>query len=229
MAGDERIRHCALCDLNVYNFAAMTRDEIRELLVRAEGRVCARLYRRADGTLLTRDCPTGLRALRRRLSGWANTAMAMLVSITALASGCATDDRWRRSKVQIEVEQAAKAEYATFTGVVTGVDGIPLPGVTVMVRDEVSKHERAVVTDSHGTFALAPLNEGSYRVEVTLDGLKPAIVKHLALKKGEVARARVALLVDGLVALGELAVDPSPSPAGSTTFTKELIDKLPMQ
>src|SRR5229473_6883076 len=54
MAGDERVRHCTLCSLNVYNFAEMTCDEVRELLMRTEGRVCARLYRRADGTVLTR-------------------------------------------------------------------------------------------------------------------------------------------------------------------------------
>ena len=28
MAGDERVRHCTLCSLNVYNFAEMTRDEV---------------------------------------------------------------------------------------------------------------------------------------------------------------------------------------------------------
>jgi len=94
MAGDERVRHCTLCDLNVYNFAEMTGDEVRELLVRTEGRVCARLYRRVDGTLLTRDCPSGLRALPRRVSGFASSVMAALLSVAALASGCATDE-WR--------------------------------------------------------------------------------------------------------------------------------------
>jgi hypothetical protein len=68
MAGDERVRHCTLCSLNVYNFAEMTRGEVRALLVRTEGRVCARLYQRADGTVLTRDCPIGLRAVRQRAS-----------------------------------------------------------------------------------------------------------------------------------------------------------------
>ena len=68
MAGDERVRHCTLCSLNVYNFEEMTRDEVRALLMRTEGRVCARLYRRADGSLLTSDCPWGVRALRQRMS-----------------------------------------------------------------------------------------------------------------------------------------------------------------
>src|SRR5437763_16994902 len=85
MAGDERVRHCTLCSLNVYNFAEMTRDEVRELLVRTEGRVCARLYRRADGTVLTRDCPRGLRAMRQRASRVAVALVAALLSFPALA------------------------------------------------------------------------------------------------------------------------------------------------
>src|SRR6185369_2922002 len=78
MAGDETVRHCTLCELNVYNFAAMTRDEIDELLLRKEGRVCARLYRRADGTLLTSDCPSGASVLRDTLSRWSNATMGAL-------------------------------------------------------------------------------------------------------------------------------------------------------
>src|SRR5260370_29655259 len=87
MAGDERVRHCTLCSLNVYNFAEMTRDEVRELLMRTEGRVCARLYRRADGTVLTRDCPTGLRAMRLRASRVAAALVAALCSLPAFAFG----------------------------------------------------------------------------------------------------------------------------------------------
>src|SRR3954462_15303359 len=86
MAGDERVRHCTLCSLNVYNFAEMTRDEVRELLVRTEGRVCARLYQRADGTVLRRDCPTGLRAIQQRASRIAAAVIAALLSLPALAS-----------------------------------------------------------------------------------------------------------------------------------------------
>lgn len=65
MTGDDRVRHCADCDLDVYDFSEMTRDEIVEFIETSDGRVCAQLYRRADGTIMTRDCPVGLRALRQ--------------------------------------------------------------------------------------------------------------------------------------------------------------------
>lgn len=68
MRGDERVRFCERCSLNVYNLSAMTRREAERVVVRSEGRLCVRFYRRADGTTLTRNCPVGLRALKRRAS-----------------------------------------------------------------------------------------------------------------------------------------------------------------
>lgn len=78
MTGDERARSCAQCKLRVYNLSAMTRPEAERLIAEKEGRLCVRFYRRADGTVLTQDCPVGLRAVRLRLlrMGGAVAAMA---------------------------------------------------------------------------------------------------------------------------------------------------------
>jgi hypothetical protein len=68
MTGDNRVRFCTECRLHVYNFAELTRTEAEDLLRTTEGRLCGRLYRRADGTVITKDCPVGLRAVRRRVA-----------------------------------------------------------------------------------------------------------------------------------------------------------------
>src|SRR5687767_8482312 len=62
MFGDERVRFCGLCGLNVYNLSSMTADDARSLLFEREGRLCVRFYARSDGTVMTKDCP------RRRIS-----------------------------------------------------------------------------------------------------------------------------------------------------------------
>jgi len=59
MMGDDKTRHCDSCEKNVYNLSAMKEEEISELLSRPE-KVCVRLYKRHDGTVLTEDCPVGL-------------------------------------------------------------------------------------------------------------------------------------------------------------------------
>jgi hypothetical protein len=68
MAGSEQVRFCSQCSLNVYNLSGMSKREAESLIANTEGRLCVRFYRRADGTILTDNCPVGLRALRRRLS-----------------------------------------------------------------------------------------------------------------------------------------------------------------
>src|SRR5215203_5565274 len=81
MTGDDRVRFCQQCQLQVYNIAELTRREAEALMARTEGRICARLYRRADGTVLTKDCPTGLRAARRRLGRAAGAAFAAVLAL----------------------------------------------------------------------------------------------------------------------------------------------------
>jgi hypothetical protein len=83
MRGDERVRFCARCSLNVYNLSAMTRREAESLVVRSEGRLCVRFYRRKDGTIITRNCPVGLVALKRRASRVAAATFAAAVGFVS--------------------------------------------------------------------------------------------------------------------------------------------------
>src|SRR5262249_27747369 len=64
---DERVKFCSQCNLNVYNLSAMTRSEAEALITTTEGRLCVRFYRRPDGTILTQNCPIGLKAIKRRI------------------------------------------------------------------------------------------------------------------------------------------------------------------
>ncbi|MFO0676292.1 MAG: hypothetical protein U0169_07150 [Polyangiaceae bacterium] len=97
MAGDERVRFCGSCEKNVYNLSGMTAVEAEDLLRQTEGRVCVRFYQRDDGTVLTADCPVGVRKKRRRL------ALASVASVLAMVlSGChAVDDVLEDAKVKV--------------------------------------------------------------------------------------------------------------------------------
>jgi|SRR5581483_2922244 len=82
MTGDDRVRFCNLCQLNVYNLSGMKREEAEALLAAKSGKMCVRLYKRADGTVITEDCPIGLAAVKRRVATVAASALALL------ATGC---------------------------------------------------------------------------------------------------------------------------------------------
>jgi hypothetical protein len=66
MKGDDRARFCSSCQKHVYNIAGMPAADALALIQQHDGNLCARLYRRFDGTVLTGDCPVGLRAVYRR-------------------------------------------------------------------------------------------------------------------------------------------------------------------
>jgi hypothetical protein len=95
MRGDGRIRFCGQCRQNVYNVEAFGRAEARRLVAESEGQLCVRILRRSDGTVVTADCWTRLRAARRRgiapfLAMLLVVAWAELVAIRVGLGG------WRR-------------------------------------------------------------------------------------------------------------------------------------
>lgn len=178
MAGDNRVRHCALCNLNVYNFSEMTTREIRNLIAQREGRLCVRMFLRADGTILSRDCPRGLRAAARRVSLWASAALSTLMAI-----GCASAPVGEQSTikpqasplatpadglVQIQANKIETGLALTVTGLgdfivrQASVTATPLSGVKNIVTG---------TTDEHGKLLL-PLKAGAYRVTVERTGFR---------------------------------------------------------
>jgi len=64
MTGDDQSRFCDKCAKNVYNLSAMTIEQAERLIREKEGDLCVRYYQRTDGTVLTADCPVGVRKKR---------------------------------------------------------------------------------------------------------------------------------------------------------------------
>lgn len=70
MRGDNRVRFCERCKLNVYNFSDMSELEVRKMLSeRTDARLCARILKRWDGAIITDNCPYKLRRLRNLIRG----------------------------------------------------------------------------------------------------------------------------------------------------------------
>ncbi len=88
MRGNDQVRFCDRCSKNVYDISAMTEDAAEALIYETEGNLCARFFRRKDGTILTSNCPVGVRRKRLRIVaavGLAASAAAGAVSWTSSA------------------------------------------------------------------------------------------------------------------------------------------------
>jgi hypothetical protein len=83
MLGDDRVRVCAGCERPVFNLSEMTQAQAEAVLATRGVTPCVRFYRRADGTVMTADCPTA-EPRRRHLAIVAGTT-ALLGASPAFA------------------------------------------------------------------------------------------------------------------------------------------------
>ena len=100
MKGDARTRYCSQCNLNVYNLSEMTRKEATVFVAKAEGRVCVKFYQREDGTMITKDCPVGLKLFRQRVRRISKAVLAAVMSLIFFTEGifATTSARKRKGK-----------------------------------------------------------------------------------------------------------------------------------
>jgi hypothetical protein len=83
MYGNERVRFCGQCSKNVYNLSALTREQAEDLILRNEGNLCVRFYRRKDGTIILNNCPVGLRAIKARYNSTKATILKAAMTFLA--------------------------------------------------------------------------------------------------------------------------------------------------
>lgn len=92
MIGDERTRFCGKCQKDVHNVSALSRAEAEAFLANVGGSVCVRMYKRTDGTVLTADCPVGVRKKRiKRL---------VLATVGGVAAAAGLLAYWRHEEVE---------------------------------------------------------------------------------------------------------------------------------
>ena len=94
MSGDETRRFCSQCKLHVYNLSEMTEEKAERFLrqrIAKENPACIRFFRRADGTILTRDCHTIRMQYRRVLSFWHRLTAVSASFLLAAASSFADE------------------------------------------------------------------------------------------------------------------------------------------
>jgi hypothetical protein len=81
MFGNDRMRFCGDCKLNVFNLSEMSRQDAEELITNAEGRLCVRFYRRQDGTIITQNCPVGWAKVKQRARMHLTAAFSLIFGL----------------------------------------------------------------------------------------------------------------------------------------------------
>ncbi len=238
MRGDDRTRFCESCNLHVYNISELTRKQVGALIASTEGRFCARLYRRADGTVLTKDCPVGLRALRRRASKVAGAAVTALFSLCVSVMGqqASQTDEQSASGGEVKLERINRQTqegHSMILGVLKDPNGAVVDGASVALINSVTKQTHETTSNDEGIFKFSSVEAGSYDIEVIAPGFAKLVWGHVTVKAGEDIDVGLALQVDdkayvmlGVVGEEDPLIDTN-SLGNATRFGPKKITSLP--
>ena len=148
MIGDDRQRFCGECRLNVYNLSGMTEDEAESLIINAEGRLCVRMYRRADGSVIMKDCPVGWARVKRRVRA---VSTAIISLIAGLFSGLLFFSIFSRSAVKEQVGKLVVRPLTTPTPIPTmGAVARPPEATPTPEQSRKLKEVKAKVLEAEG-------------------------------------------------------------------------------
>jgi hypothetical protein len=233
MAGDDRVRFCDLCNLHVYNIGRMTRKEAEALIASSEGRICARLYRRTDGTIITRDCPVGLRAMRRHVAKVAGAVFALLVSLCSTIAGQKPKDKsscQQQVKITREISKAP-TETGALAGIIVDPMGATVLGAKISIVDRITKTAHDTQSNSDGRFVVAGLASGAYDIVIKSPGFKRLELKNFPLAAKETVSFDLILAFDATTETVGVLVDmPSidTSTPGTLIISGEMLRKFPV-
>jgi hypothetical protein len=216
MGGDERVRFCGSCKLNVYNLSEMRADGIRSLIRSKEGRICAWLYKRPDGTLITKDCPLGIKAYRKKASRFAGAIFASVIGLFGIGFGQSGKDTNQESK--IERSQSIN-ESGRIVGLVTDEQGAIIPGVRIVLKDNKNGKKIKISSDSEGSFGFPKVAEGIYRLEFYSKGFESHVIKKLSIRKNEDLNISIKLEPSGHTAMIGVVAEESMIDTTSSSIT----------
>jgi Carboxypeptidase regulatory-like domain len=202
MAGDDQVRYCPDCRLNVYNFSAMTSLEIQQIVAARTGRLCARFYQRPDGTMLTKNCPVGFRAAIRQTSRVAIAALTALVSIAPA---------FAKPRQAQPPSSQAQAAINGFTLQVVDPSGAAIADAAISIVDEKTGKRTDALTDAVGKLHFAEVPFDSYDVTISSPGFVPSHQTHLqASRRLITVQLQLGTLMGDVVFL--TLVEPGPIP-----------------
>lgn len=125
----------------------------------------------------------------------------------------------------------AQGVSTQLSGVVTGVDGSPVQGASVVIRNTETGLSRVVLTDAKGRYLASILPVGPYAVTVTKDGFQAASNLKVNLNLGDAAplNIRLATLAGATVEVVAAGAQVDSERASTATFVSpDALANLPV-
>jgi len=122
----------------------------------------------------------------------------------------------------------AQSNTGTITGQVSDESGAVVPNATVTVTNQGTNESRTTQTNDTGFYEVTSLSTGVYRVSARANGFQETIVSDARLAVGDRLRVDVAMVVEGVTAVVQVApqtpTDTETTTVGDTISTARITD-----
>ena len=127
---------------------------------------------------------------------------------------------------------AAQSERGTISGIVLDGTKAALPGVLVTITNTATNQTSQVVSSAAGSYSVANLPPGTYRVEAVLEGFRTLSIANVQLSAGATTRVDLAMELGGVGETLKVVADATylqtDDARVATTVSNQLIDELPL-
>jgi hypothetical protein len=174
MSGEEKKRFCSECDKFVYDFSQMTRRQVEAIVSIHRGRLCARITRRPDGSLVTLEAPPVHPIVAHRASPVVNATLAAILGLSVPANVLNVDVSAAQLIVRSDADgKSARTPFGGGEAVVGGTvfdprGAVITNAVVKLISDAGAELETK--TSSEGEFRFAQVPFGAYIMLVEAQG-----------------------------------------------------------
>jgi hypothetical protein len=238
MRGNDQVRFCSQCNLNVHNLSAMTRKEARQLVAASGGKLCVRYYKKPGGRIQT-VASEQLHDIKRRVSKIAAGAFTAALSLSASVVAAQTPSQGdvsasNRAEASLLIRELSseKQDDATssMAGTIVDAQGAYIPNARVTLTKDQGEQERRATTDKDGKFEFQYLETGLYNIKVEADGFAAQEITNMLVQSGgepalPIAEVEIQLPIssemDGTVSGGAMIMLPE-NPLVKAAFENNL-------
>lgn len=181
MIGNNRVRFCEHCKLQVTNLSGLTRQEAMRIVAQSEGRLCVRFVRRNDGSILSKPMPEQLHQISRRVSRLAAGAFSATITLTSVAAQ--TTNSQSRPAVAAEASAPRIGVGGSLSGVVSDPQGAVVSGASVTLASKDGSSFTFTTADD-GMFKFSLLPAGLYSLTVDATSFPSTSLEDIQLRDG---------------------------------------------
>lgn len=171
MIGNDQVRFCEHCNLDVHNLSQMTRNQAQRLVAKANGRLCVRYHFDPAGRPLTLPVGQKLHRIGRRVSRIAAGAFTATLSITSAVAQQSVSSQSPGSNPPNATQTNTRWSLnSSIVGTITDPNGAVIAGATISISNEQLPGPMYASTDFNGQFKIDSLESGYYTIRVEAPG-----------------------------------------------------------